>query len=154
MIAYTSRPFNKYILNTERKVFNYLWLFCVEFTFKKEYISSSWQTLHNIKIILQNMPWNVLKCSCGDIGYQHFPRGAYPRPPRIMVSIHWYITSYAHMFCGEDVYYKLWNMLLNPFSLQNNTQLIKQVMVFSSQIDKPLCSKICYLLKVVIYIKF
>jgi len=58
------------------------------------------------------------------------------------------------MFCGEDVYYKLWNMLLNPFSLQNNTQLIKQVMVFSSQIDKPLCSKICYLLKVVIYIKF
>ena len=45
MIAYTScrpllRPCNKYILNTERKVFNYIWRYflCGEFTIKKEYI--------------------------------------------------------------------------------------------------------------------
>ena len=27
-----------------------------------------------LKEILQNMPKNVLKCSCDDVGYQHCPR--------------------------------------------------------------------------------
>ena len=55
-IAYTScrpspGPCNKYILNTERKVFFfYLWLyFCVESLHLKLLFFSSWQTLQNIK---------------------------------------------------------------------------------------------------------
>ena len=68
MIAYTScrpllRPCNKYILNTERKVFNYLWLYILVESLKKNMFFRLGKRCKIYKNILQNMPLNVLKCS-------------------------------------------------------------------------------------------
>ena len=75
---------NKYILNTERKVFTYLWLNYVEeglhYSRGISILSLANVLKFNIisfKTCLKNVP----KCSCGDVGYQNFRVRHAPDPP-------------------------------------------------------------------------
>ena len=88
MISYAScrpllRTCNKYILNRERKVFNYLWLYflCGEFTFKTEY---SFVVLANAAKYKRNPSKYALNCSKMQLWWYRI--GDMPLDPsRIMV---------------------------------------------------------------------